>query len=80
EAVNSPDTPASTGPTQYQRMSVEVTSDITEVVEKVSDAIVGVVNIQQTADFFQQDIRNVERGTGSGIIFEKKDGKAYIVT
>ncbi|GGK30185.1 putative serine protease YyxA [Caldalkalibacillus thermarum] len=80
EAVNSPDTPASTGPTQYQRTSVEVTSDITEVVEKVSDAIVGVVNIQQTADFFQQDIRNVERGTGSGIIFEKKDGKAYIVT
>ncbi|MDQ0339311.1 serine protease Do [Caldalkalibacillus uzonensis] len=80
EVAGSPETAVDSTPAQYQRTSVEVTSDITEVVEKVSDAIVGVVNIQQTADFFQQDIRNVERGTGSGVIFEKKDGQAYIVT
>jgi serine protease Do len=67
-------------PTEYQRTSIEVNSDITEVVEKVSDAIVGVVNIQQTADFFKQDIQDVERGTGSGVVFEKKNGKAFIVT
>lgn len=70
----------SSSPTDYQRTSVEINTDITEVVEKVSEAIVGVVNIQQTTDFFQQNIQNVERGTGSGVVFEKKDGKAYIVT
>lgn len=79
---SSPDTASRIGdaPAEYQRTSIEVNTDITEVVEKVSEAIVGVVNIQQTTDFFQQEIQDVERGTGSGVIFEKRDGKAYIVT
>ncbi|MDQ0338049.1 serine protease Do [Caldalkalibacillus uzonensis] len=80
KATDNPSQASSHVATQVQQTSVEVTSDITEVVEKVSEAIVGVVNIQQTTDFFQQNIRDVERGTGSGVVFEKKDGRAYIVT
>lgn len=80
EEAENPQSEISPSPSQYQRTSIEINTDITEVVEKVSEAIVGVVNIQQTTDFFQQNIQNVERGTGSGVIFEKRDGKAYIVT
>jgi serine protease Do len=63
-----------------QTYQVNVSSEIVDAVEQVSDAIVGVVNIQESADFFARDTRNVERGTGSGVIFEKINGKAYIVT
>lgn len=64
----------------YQQTSIQVSSDITNMVEEVSEAIVGVVNIQETADFFQRDIQKVERGTGSGVVFSKDDDKALIVT
>jgi serine protease Do len=63
-----------------QTFQVNVSSEIVDAVEQVSDAIVGVVNIQESADFFARDTRNVERGTGSGVVFEKINGKAYIVT
>src|SRR5699024_4679223 len=45
-------------------------------IDEVSQAIVGVVNLQQ------RDIwtSNEEAGTGSGIIYKKENGKAYIVT
>jgi len=44
--------------------------------EETSDAVVGVINLQQ------QDIwtQNQEAGTGSGIIYKKENGKAYVVT
>jgi serine protease Do len=63
-----------------QTLQVNVSSKIIEAVEKASDAVVGVVNIQQSTDFFARDARSVERGTGSGVIFKKENGKAYIVT
>lgn len=63
-----------------QTFQVNVTSEIVDAVERVSEAIVGVINIQQTSDLFARDVRNVERGTGSGVIYEIKDGKAHIVT
>src|SRR5699024_2458720 len=45
-------------------------------IDEVSQAIVGVVNLQQ------QDIWTTSEaaGTGSGIIYKKEDGKAYVVT
>ncbi|WP_330949381.1 S1C family serine protease [Virgibacillus sp. MG-45] len=45
-------------------------------IEEASHAVVGVINLQQ------QDIwtPSEEAGSGSGIIYKKKDGKAYIVT
>lgn len=61
-----------------EQISVDVQTDITEAVEQVRPAVVGVVNLQASGDPFSQE--PVERGTGSGVIFEKKDGKAKVVT
>lgn len=65
---------------ETERISLDVSSDVIDAVEKVSNAIVGVVNIQGGTDFFNRDLENVERGTGSGVVFDKKDGQALIVT
>lgn len=45
-------------------------------IEEVSKAVVGVVNLQQHSIW----TGNEEAGTGSGIIYKKEDGKAYVVT
>jgi len=57
-------------------IAVDVTSQVTKAVDKVSDAVVGVVNIQE-AGFWSQ---GGEAGTGSGVIYKKANGKAFIVT
>lgn len=71
---------AGTGPQgnvgQAQNVNVNITSAVTEAVNKVSDAVVGVINIQQTG--FWQDTSEV--GSGSGVVYKKENGKAYIVT
>lgn len=51
-------------------------ANVSTNIEEVAKAVVGVVNLQQ---------RNVwngdeEAGTGSGIIYKKEDGKAYVIT
>lgn len=61
------------------QVTVDVTTQITEVVEKVSPAVVGVTNIQMQADFWRQQQDN-EAGTGSGVIYKKDDEYAYVVT
>lgn len=45
-------------------------------IEEVSEAVVGVINMQQQSVWTE----NEEAGSGSGIIYKKKDGKAYVVT
>jgi len=60
-------------------VNVDVTTQITDVVEKVSPAVVGVTNIQLQADFWEQQNSN-QVGTGSGAIYKIEDGYAYIVT
>ena len=64
------------GTTNY--LSVDVTTQITEVVDQVSPAVVGITNIQQRADFGQQEDR--EAGSGSGVIYKEDDEYAYVVT
>lgn len=59
--------------------SVEVGSGVVEAVKKVENAVVGVINIQRSRDFFGQSEEG-EAGTGSGIVFRKAGDKAYIVT
>lgn len=59
---------------------VGVNSAITEAVEKVKSAVVGVVNIQEYSNFWSRDTEIVDAGEGSGVVFNKKDGKAYIIT
>ncbi|MED4731977.1 Serine protease Do-like HtrB [compost metagenome] len=59
--------------------SVEVGSGVVDAVKKVENAVVGVINIQRSRDFFGQSEEG-EAGTGSGIVFRKAGDKAYIVT
>ncbi len=61
-----------------QTTSVKVNSQITQAVNKVRSAVVGVENFGKSDDPFSTE--NVKQGTGSGIIFEKSDGKALVVT
>jgi serine protease Do len=60
-----------------QNVQVNVTSQITEVVDLVSDAVVGVINIQQSGFWSDQ---TSEAGTGSGVIYKRENGNAFIVT
>jgi serine protease Do len=65
---------------QEERISVDINTDITGVVESVTDAVVGVTNLQTVRDFWSSSEKTQETGTGSGVIYKKQDGKAYIVT
>ncbi|PJN87538.1 S1C family serine protease [Bacillus sp. mrc49] len=66
-----------------QNLAVDVTSAVTDAVDKASDAVVGITNIQET-NFWGQgsnaEDSSAEAGTGSGVVYKKADGKAYIVT
>lgn len=60
-----------------------VTTDITEMVEKTSDAVVGVTNLQtaQQSQFMPASQAEAkEAGTGSGVVYKKDGDSAYIVT
>lgn len=62
-----------------EQLQVDVSTQITEIVERVSPAVVGVTNIQMRSNFWDQSESN-EAGTGSGVIYKKDDEYAYIVT
>ncbi|MBG9796706.1 trypsin-like peptidase domain-containing protein [Brevibacillus laterosporus] len=63
-----------------QPVSVNVETAITSAVEKTEDAVVGITNIKRVANLWTRQTGNVAAGVGSGVIFEKKDGKAHIIT
>lgn len=63
-----------------ERLSVDINTEITEVVEKVADSVVGVTNLQTVRDIWSSTETTQETGTGSGVIYKKADGKAYVVT
>lgn len=65
---------------QTEQISVEVTTDLTEIIDEVIDSVVGVTNLQTVRDFWSTTETSKEAGTGSGVIYKKQDGKAYIVT
>ncbi len=82
-----------TNPVKTEQLSTEVTTDVTKAVDKTKDAVVGITNIQkrQTAsDIFggafggntdnRDSSTTEESGSGSGVIYKKANGKAYIVT
>ncbi|WHY56774.1 S1C family serine protease [Peribacillus simplex] len=66
-----------------QNLTLDVTSAVTNAVDKASDAVVGITNIQET-NFWGQgsnaEDSSAEAGTGSGVVYKKDGGKAYIVT
>ncbi len=59
-----------------RNVSMDVTTDVTKAVEKTGDAVIGITNIQGS-NFFNE---TQEAGTGSGVIYKKENGKAFIVT
>ncbi|MBX0358254.1 trypsin-like peptidase domain-containing protein [Halobacillus sp. Nhm2S1] len=64
-----------------KNVQLDVNTQITEVVEKVTPSVVGVVNLQTRQDFWQQEGDSAQQaGVGSGVIYKKQDGTAYVVT
>ncbi|WP_077624137.1 S1C family serine protease [Sediminibacillus massiliensis] len=51
-------------------------SSLTDAIDQAAGAVVGVSNIQQTNMWEESQAA----GTGSGVIYKKEDGKAYVVT
>ncbi|MYL34462.1 PDZ domain-containing protein [Pontibacillus yanchengensis] len=71
---------ADEGTSTPQNVNVDVTTQVTEVVQDVQETVVGVVNIQSSSsDFFSQQ-EGSQTGTGSGVIYKKEKGSAYVVT
>lgn len=65
---------------QTQQLSVDVTTDVTDAVEKASSTVVGITNIQSVTNFWNQSEATQDAGTGSGVIYKKENGKAYVIT
>jgi len=63
-----------------QPVSVKVETGTVDAVKKVENAVVGVINIGRTRNNWFNNTQDVEQGEGSGVIFEKKGGKAHIIT
>ncbi|SHP63044.1 peptidase S1 and S6, chymotrypsin/Hap [Mycobacteroides abscessus subsp. abscessus] len=61
-----------------ENVSLNVVTDITTAVEKAGDAVVGITNLQTTS--FWSESSSQEAGSGSGVIYKKLNGKAYVVT
>lgn len=60
--------------------ATEITTDVTQAVEKVSKAVVGITNIQEVSNFWTRQSQETEAGSGSGVIYKVDGNKAYIVT
>ena len=63
-----------------KQVSIDINTEITDVVENVADSVVGVTNLQTVNDVWSSTKSTRESGTGSGVIYKKQDGKAYIIT
>lgn len=63
-----------------EHITVDVSSQITDIVDLVSPAVVGVTNIQLQSDFWRNQGEESEAGTGSGVIYKIDKNDAYIVT
>jgi serine protease Do len=61
-----------------QTTSVKVNSQITDAVTKVQPAVVGILNFGRSVDLSNPE--KVQQGTGSGIIYERGNGKARVIT
>jgi serine protease Do len=75
--VNEQNNQSEWGDSIQQTVAVDVTTDVTKAVDKVSEAVVGVVNIQQS-NFWNEE--RADAGTGSGVIYKKAGDRAFVVT
>lgn len=65
---------------QLERVNFDIHTDVTDVVGEVTNTVVGVTNLQTVRDFWSTSEMTRETGTGSGVIYKKANGKAYIVS
>ncbi|MET3683854.1 serine protease Do [Alkalibacillus flavidus] len=79
---SSDDNQANDNSSSQNSMNIDIATQTTDVVENVSDAIVGVVNIQNQNNIFGQQPQqgSQQGGTGSGVVYKQEDGSAYVVT
>lgn len=86
--VNPPTTSGNNAGKKSTTMNVNVNTAASKVVEATSKSVVGVVNYQ-TANFQNNPFggpqggsqgKSSPEGLGSGVIYKKQDGKAYIIT
>lgn len=83
-------TQTETTDSQTQNVSLNITTATTEAVEGVQEAVVSVINLKENAGnpfgfvIPQTDTGDdsdlVTNGTGSGVIYKKDNGTAYVVT
>src|SRR5690625_4757264 len=66
-------------PLEQSVVNVDINTQLTQVVEQVSPAVVGLTNIQLRNEFWAQSSGS-EAGTGSGVIYKKDGDFAYVVT
>lgn len=62
--------------TAVQTASSTASESLENAIQQASEAVVGVNNLQQTDMWTETEAA----GTGSGVIYKKEDGKAYVVT
>src|SRR5699024_2466046 len=65
--------------TEDSVINVDINTQLTDIVEEVSPAVVGVTNIQLESDFWEHS-GGSEAGTGSGVIYKKDKDYDYVVT
>ncbi|CAM3192845.1 trypsin-like peptidase domain-containing protein [Filibacter tadaridae] len=68
------------GITKTERISADINTDVTGIVEKVADTVVGVTNLQTADEFWASAEAPQAAGSGSGVIFKKQGKKAYVIT
>src|SRR5690606_22510989 len=62
-------------------VSTTINTDITEAVKKVKPAVVSIVNIRHSYDwfFYEPQPQQNKQSSGSGVIVQKNNGRALIV-
>ncbi|MGB7999516.1 MAG: trypsin-like peptidase domain-containing protein, partial [Anaerobacillus sp.] len=77
-------TTTASGGVETSNVAYNVSSDITSAVQKAQDAVVSITNYQQGSSGFSLEDPSGQSdqaaSSGSGVIYKKEGGKAYIVT
>ncbi|MCM3087591.1 serine protease Do [Bhargavaea ginsengi] len=60
--------------------ALKLQDGIVGAVEEASAAVVGVTNLQTAGNYWTGSEETVPAGVGSGVIYKKEGGKAYVVT
>ncbi|MBX8945804.1 MULTISPECIES: S1C family serine protease [Lysinibacillus] len=69
--------------TTINQVATEVTTDVTTAVDKASQAVVGITNIQEVTSggfWSPPSTTTKEAGSGSGVVYKIEGDKAFIIT